>query len=267
MAPVQHVRFVCISDTYSMHDQVEIPEGDILIHAGNFTRMGKIEEVEKFNTWLGTLPHKFKIIIAGPNELTFDKELLQNKNALTKFEINMEELNSYFMDRKKTHLQECGANKELIDVVLRNKCWEMKSLITEGIYLEDFSVKLYNMMIYGSPWTPQQHHTKAFCVNQGAECFDKWQKIPSDTDILITHVPPFGHGDVSQSGEEQIGCVELFTTIQEKIRPKYHVFGNNYPGYGITTDETTKYVNATTCVEHYEDKNKPIVFNVPPFKS
>ena len=50
-----------------------IPDGDILIHAGDFTRCGHLQEVRDFNTWLGTLPHKHKIVIAGNHELSFDQ--------------------------------------------------------------------------------------------------------------------------------------------------------------------------------------------------
>jgi 3',5'-cyclic AMP phosphodiesterase CpdA len=54
------VRVVCISDTHSMAEQMAcpLPPGDILIHAGDFTNHGRREEVERFNTWLATLPHR-----------------------------------------------------------------------------------------------------------------------------------------------------------------------------------------------------------------
>ena len=42
-----------------------IPDGDILIHAGDFSISGLVSEVKEFNDWLGTLPHKHKIVIAG----------------------------------------------------------------------------------------------------------------------------------------------------------------------------------------------------------
>ena len=35
-----------------------VPDGDILIHSGDFTNYGRKEEVVKFNNWLGTLPHR-----------------------------------------------------------------------------------------------------------------------------------------------------------------------------------------------------------------
>ena len=72
------VRFVCISDTHSKHDEMThpIPNGDILIHAGDFTNYGGIEEVEKFSSFLKTLDDKFKykVVIAGNHGVSFKKE-------------------------------------------------------------------------------------------------------------------------------------------------------------------------------------------------
>ena len=63
------IRFVFISDTHSKIDKMtnEIPDGDILIHAGDFTSIGKIDEVKKFSDFLKSLNNKFKykIVIAG----------------------------------------------------------------------------------------------------------------------------------------------------------------------------------------------------------
>ena len=58
------VKVVCISDTHSMHDAIEfpIPDGDILVHAGDFTRLGLPSEVTAFNSWLGSLPHRHKVV-------------------------------------------------------------------------------------------------------------------------------------------------------------------------------------------------------------
>ncbi len=68
------VRIVLISDTHGKHRQLEhkVPNGDILIHAGDFTERGRTEELEDFSDWLAELPHKHKIVIAGTHEITFD---------------------------------------------------------------------------------------------------------------------------------------------------------------------------------------------------
>lgn len=51
--PPGYTRFVCISDTHSRTDTIQMPYGDILIHAGDFTELGLPSEVKKFNDWLG----------------------------------------------------------------------------------------------------------------------------------------------------------------------------------------------------------------------
>ncbi|KAI4564494.1 hypothetical protein MJT46_010292 [Ovis ammon polii x Ovis aries] len=74
--PAGHTRFVCISDTHSRTDGIQMPYGDILLHTGDFTELGLPSEVKKFNDWLGNLPYEYKIVIAGNHELTFDKEFM-----------------------------------------------------------------------------------------------------------------------------------------------------------------------------------------------
>ena len=60
------VRFVCISDTHSKIEHAEdpasfsVPDGDVLIHAGDMTQWGEVPKVREFNDWMGTLPHKHK---------------------------------------------------------------------------------------------------------------------------------------------------------------------------------------------------------------
>lgn len=67
-------RIVAISDTHSRHQNFDpLPDGDILIHAGDATVKGNFGEVVEFNRWLGTLPHKHKIFVAGNHDFIFEK--------------------------------------------------------------------------------------------------------------------------------------------------------------------------------------------------
>jgi len=66
------IRIVAISDTHGMHRQVQVPAGDILIHAGDLTHQGSLDEVRDFNAYLGELPHPHKIIIAGNHDFCFE---------------------------------------------------------------------------------------------------------------------------------------------------------------------------------------------------
>ena len=44
-----------MSDTHSQTSNITnpIPDGDVFVHAGDFTRSGKLFEVREFNEWVG----------------------------------------------------------------------------------------------------------------------------------------------------------------------------------------------------------------------
>src|SRR5436309_2740816 len=66
------MKIVCISDTHNCHDQIKVPDGDILIHAGDATISGTVEQVSAFNAWFSALPHRRKIYIAGNHDWLFE---------------------------------------------------------------------------------------------------------------------------------------------------------------------------------------------------
>ena len=65
-------RIVCLSDTHNCHEQIAVPDGDILIHAGDATIRGTIEEIVFFNEWFANLPHPHKILVAGNHDWLFE---------------------------------------------------------------------------------------------------------------------------------------------------------------------------------------------------
>jgi Icc-related predicted phosphoesterase len=77
------LRLVLISDTHGLHDEVDVPGGDILVHAGDFTQVGELGEVKRFNDFLGRLPHAHKIVIAGNHDLCFEREPDQARSMIT----------------------------------------------------------------------------------------------------------------------------------------------------------------------------------------
>ena len=68
------MRLVLISDTHNDHDHMHIPDGDVLIHAGDMTENGSLAELAAFNQWLGTLPHRHKLVIAGNHEFCLQQK-------------------------------------------------------------------------------------------------------------------------------------------------------------------------------------------------
>ena len=77
------MRIVCISDTHGLHDGLEVPDGDLLLHAGDATKHGSLEEVAAFNRFLGELPHPHKVVIAGNHDWAFQKEASLARDLIT----------------------------------------------------------------------------------------------------------------------------------------------------------------------------------------
>lgn len=77
------MKLVAISDTHNKHCELKVPSGDILIHAGDFSRKGSLEDLADFNQWLGELPHKYKILIAGNHDFCFQNHAKEARSLLT----------------------------------------------------------------------------------------------------------------------------------------------------------------------------------------
>ncbi|MBX9879955.1 MAG: metallophosphatase domain-containing protein [Candidatus Obscuribacterales bacterium] len=76
------MKIVIVSDTHNRLSEVKIPDGDILIHCGDFSMAGNAEEFEQFARDMEELPHKYKIVIAGNHELLFEAQPMNARGIL-----------------------------------------------------------------------------------------------------------------------------------------------------------------------------------------
>jgi Icc-related predicted phosphoesterase len=67
------MKFVAIADTHGKHDELELPPGDVLIHAGDMTMRGKESEVVDFLNWFQQQPFDHKVLIAGNHDFFFER--------------------------------------------------------------------------------------------------------------------------------------------------------------------------------------------------
>lgn len=101
---------------------------------------------------------------------------------------------------------------------------------TDAILYYFFSSESYCSGVYQAHLFRQPFYGGwAFNIPRGQPCLDKWNQIPEGIDILVTHSPPLGHGDLCSSGV-RAGCVELLSSVQKRIVPKYHIFGHVHEG-------------------------------------
>ncbi len=132
-------------------------------------------------------------------------------------------------------------------------------------YLQDNSTLLGEDMVsvYGSPWQPEFYNWAFNLPRQGVELKEKWDNIPNNTDILITHGPAYGYVDKVIGRTENLGC-ELLTEKIKELKPKIHVCGHIHTGYGYTFDGDTHYINASVLNESYVYYNKPLTIEWNP---
>ncbi len=68
------MRIICISDTHGQHAGLALPDGDVLVHAGDMSGQGEIEEIREFSAWFTSQPDKHKVIIVGNHDFLFEDE-------------------------------------------------------------------------------------------------------------------------------------------------------------------------------------------------
>jgi len=202
---------VAISDTHNHHQKIQLPKGDILIHAGDYSNIGTREDTISFMEWYAAQPHRTKIFIAGNHD--------------------------FYPERRPA---------------------EFRSLVPDPVcYLENESITVNGIKIWGSPYTPY-YGGLAFNKKRGKDSKAIWDLMPDDTDILLTHGPPHGVLDHSYRFTH-VGCEELKTKV-DQVRPRYHIFGHVHEQPGTAQIEGTTYMNATQVNLFYQLTRKPLVF-------
>jgi len=234
------VRFVCVSDTHGRHSELtsKLPEGDVLLHGGDFTMNGELQEVVDFAEWLQSLPYAKKIVIAGNHDLSFD--------------------GSYSGDRGEVGVDRRSV-REAFDKVCGGRC--DGSAPSGVVYLEDQEYTWRGIRIYGTPWQPEFGYW-AFNLPRGDPLLQKWRAVPEGIDVLIVHGPPLGRGDRCEPNKKHVGCADLLSEVQGRIRPQFVVCGHVHEGASVSYDGTTHYLNSCSLNEHYECVHAPLVFDL-----
>lgn len=68
------MKIVCISDTHGKHKELKLPEGDMIIHAGDISGMGRLHEITNFLAWFVELPYQYKVFIGGNHDYLLEDQ-------------------------------------------------------------------------------------------------------------------------------------------------------------------------------------------------
>lgn len=132
------------------------------------------------------------------------------------------------------------------------------------IRLVDEAVTLEGINFYGSPYQPAFGYGWAFNLpRSGTKLYYKWNAIPDNTDVLLTHGPPYGVLDLTRR-MDHAGCEVLDIRVQELMRSqlKLHVFGHIHESCGETYVGATHFVNASSRSIKYNIGHPPIVVDI-----
>lgn len=248
----------CISDTHTKHDYLDFqapvmdPEDVwILVHAGDFTHQGTVEQVTKFAAWLKTQPHHHKVVICGNHELLCDDVWL-----------------SQYKEKMQAALEDCNLRGDVIgaanaEAALTIPSTNVREILKDPFvhYLQEEGTEISGLRFWGSPYS-RRFFDWAFQVehDQGAEY---WEKLP-EADVVIVHGPPKWHGDQCPDLDDRykkvfVGCPDFLNRLRV-TQPALVVSGHIHPGFGVTYDDGTSVqaasgicmVNAASLTDTYK---------------
>lgn len=193
----QSIKLVCISDTHNTFP-ADLPDGDILVHAGDLSQYGTFTEIQKQLDWIRSQPHAHKVVIGGNHDLLLDAKFVA---AHPDRELDRHQ------GQRRADLDWTGIH------YLEHELLEL--------FLEE---KKRTVCVFGSPWTPK-HGYFAFQY-QERDGFTWSNSMPPNTDLMVVHGPPKGHLD--DGGK---GCQRLLEELW-RARPAAVVCGHIHPGRG-----------------------------------
>ncbi|GMS85510.1 hypothetical protein PENTCL1PPCAC_7685, partial [Pristionchus entomophagus] len=220
-----YLKVVCISDTHANLSQImdRIPDGDVLIHTGDFTKFGSVEEIAEFDELMGRLPHPHKLVIAGNHELCFDRT---------------ENLTERRCKYKVSHFRS-------VERHINNR----SNLRTEQVQID-------GLIFYGSPWHPLKGFP--FYRNRHLIC-KEWDRFPPRIDVLITHTPPLGYMDLYPP-VERWGDFWLLNRVNDT---RFHIFAHNHYWFSAQSNGPTTFMNVASMKGNGDGYNAPLVFYIP----
>lgn len=238
------MKLICISDTHGRHSELGVlPDGDVLIHCGDFSSHGTPNETHRFLDWFEAQPHQYKILIAGNHDCLMDDQ---------------HEMNSVIS---------LTSNSESVDINVA------RSRIRQGVkfkYLQEESIEIEGVRFYGAPYVAESMGTTPWafgaCNDLHADLI--WSRVPNNIDILITHGPPYGILDKERLSHghkpKHIGCDVLLMHVKGRIKPRYHLFGHCHGQQGVHVTDSTTFMNVTSHGAHNMPLLDPVIINLPP---
>jgi Icc-related predicted phosphoesterase len=223
------MRLVCISDTHNLHKQLELPNGDVLIHCGDACLRGTMEEFAAFCNWLAQQPHRYKLFVPGNHDFCVERDAALCRNLLTR----------------------AGA-RLLID----------QAVTIEGIkfYGTPWVPNLSGWAFYASS---QRLRDRFADIPTDTDVLITHGPPSGELDLIpgvFTVGEPHGleEDEWSDEGGLHVGSMALLQRVKQLKQLKLHVFGHIHESAGSRNGS----INAAICDRNYKATNSPVVVEV-----
>lgn len=210
-------RIVCISDTHGKHARIDLPEGDVLVHAGDCSNIGTVEEIGSFAAWMRQQPHRHKLFVPGNHDWAFSRT----------------------PDPKGPMGRGAGGPEDLERVL---DLMDYAGVTVLGLPGGQYQAQVAGVSVVGLCGQ------RPFCGwafdTPEPELANRWALIHEETDLLITHSPPHSVLDMN---DQRWSCGSV--TLRDRLEameepPNLHVFGHIHESRGVHVSRTLS-VNAS----------------------
>jgi Icc-related predicted phosphoesterase len=224
-------RILVLSDTHStlpapansnsLSYRWPLPKVDVLLHAGDLTGTGKIEQHEKALQLLSNVDAELKIVIPGNHDMTLHREYCKGTPMY---------LCPRYDDATLTQIEQMYTGNEaqsngIVYMVEGTQTFTLKNGAKFTVYANAWQPEYHN---WGFNYPREQDRFNP--ARQGVR-FQAPHLVPGDgVDIMITHGPPMGILDRTLRHED-VGCEHLRRAV-ERVRPRLHVFGHIHEAWG-----------------------------------
>jgi Icc-related predicted phosphoesterase len=223
------MRLIGISDTHSYHRSVKVPEGDVLIHAGDITWRGELEIIKDFADWLKELPHRHKLVIHGNHEIGHQYGPKREPGL------------AMLRDAGATYLQDSGV--------------EIDGLSFWGSPFQPFFHNWEYNLFRGKPladkWALIPEQTNVLTTHGGPH-------------QILDEVERASYSFAGAIDVQNVGCEDLAQRIKHLPNLKAHFFGHlHFNGGKTKIIDGVVYANCAICEEHsYKPTNPPIIVDL-----
>lgn len=215
------MRVVAISDVHGKWNKLTIPPCNVLVSTGDYSFRGEKHMVKDFHTWLNKQPADHIISVQGNHEVWVEQ--------------NFEEA--------KLLAEKCCPKVHFIG--------DHGTVVIDGIKFHGSAITPW---FYNWAWNRAKTLEEAQ-MRQIKYIKDEWDKIPIDTNILLTHGPVYGILDQvpmqTNNFDSHVGCQHLFNRLMQLENCKIHICGHIHYSYGSKYFNGKQFYNASICDEQY----------------